>query len=89
MTDEVVVNQGRSRCLYEEVFGRGNYAAADDLMAADTVNHGPGSPPVLGTDGIKRQAALLRWAKARNLRSTSAQKLASVSRCASSGSSPG
>ena len=62
MTDEVVVNQGRSRCLYEEVFGRGNYAAADDLMAADTVNHGPGSPPVLGTDGIKRRAALLRTA---------------------------
>jgi predicted ester cyclase len=31
-------------------------------MAADAVNHGPGSPPVLGTGGIKRQAALLRTA---------------------------
>jgi hypothetical protein len=31
-------------------------------MAAGIVNHGPGSPPVLGTEGIKRQAALLRTA---------------------------
>jgi hypothetical protein len=49
----------RSRRLYEEIFGKGNYAVADDLMAAGIVNHGPGSPPVLGTEGIKRQAALL------------------------------
>lgn len=62
MNDEVDANSERSRRLYEEVFGKGNYAAADDLMAADAVNHGPRSPPVLGTDGIKRQAALLRTA---------------------------
>jgi hypothetical protein len=31
-------------------------------MAADTINHGAGSPPVPGTEGIKRQAALLRTA---------------------------
>jgi predicted ester cyclase len=59
---DLEANQERSRRLYEEVFGQGNYAAADDLMAADVVNHGPGSPPVLGTEGIKRQAALLRTA---------------------------
>ena len=31
-------------------------------MAADIVNHEPGSPPVVGTEGIKRQAVLLRTA---------------------------
>jgi predicted ester cyclase len=62
MNDEVDGNKERSRRLYEEIFGQGNYAAADDLMAAGIVNHGPGSPPVLGTGGIKRQAALLRTA---------------------------
>jgi predicted ester cyclase len=62
MNDEVKGNKERSRRLYEEVFGQGNYAAADDLMAVGIVNHGPGSPPVLGTEGIKRQAALLRMA---------------------------
>jgi predicted ester cyclase len=62
MNDEVETNLERSRRLYEEIFGKGNYAAADDLMAAGIVNHGPGTPPVLGTDGIKRQAALLRTA---------------------------
>lgn len=62
MNDEVETNKERSRRLYEEIFGKGNYAVADDLMVAGIVNHGPGSPPVLGTEGIKRQAALLRTA---------------------------
>jgi len=62
MNDELQTNLGRSRRLYEEIFGKGNYAAADELMAADIVNHGPGSPPMPGTGGIKRQAALLRAA---------------------------
>ncbi len=39
----------RSRRLYEEIFGQGNYGVADELMAADIINHGPGSAPVLGT----------------------------------------
>lgn len=52
----------RSRRLYEEIFGKGNYDVADELMAADIINHGPGSLPVRGTEGIKRQAALLRTA---------------------------
>ena len=45
MSDEVETNKERSRRLYEEIFGLGNYAAADDLMAASIVNHGPGSSP--------------------------------------------
>ena len=62
MNDDVEANLERSRRLYEEIFGNGNYTAADELMAVDIVNHGAGSPPVPGTAGIKRQAALLREA---------------------------
>jgi len=62
MSGELEASMQRSRRLYEEIFGRGNYGVADVLMAADIVNHGPGSLPVLGTEGIKRQAALLRTA---------------------------
>jgi len=52
----------RSRRLYEEVFGRGNYRAADEILAADAVSHGPGVPPQHGTEQIKQQAARLRTA---------------------------
>src|SRR5215471_1099251 len=62
MGNELEASMQRSRRLYEEIFGWGNYSAADELMAADIINHRPGSPPVLGTEGIKRQAALLRTA---------------------------
>ena len=55
-------NKALSRRLYEEVFGRGNLDAADDILAEDCVNHGPGSPPLVGREQIKRQAALLRSA---------------------------
>jgi predicted ester cyclase len=60
--NDVDANKERSRRLYEEVFGKGSLGVADDLMAAGIINHGPGSPPVPGTEGIKRQAALLRAA---------------------------
>jgi predicted ester cyclase len=62
MSTELEASMRRSRRLYEEIFGKGNHGAADELLAADVINHGPGSPPVLGTEGIKRQAALLRTA---------------------------
>jgi predicted ester cyclase len=51
-----------ARKLYEDVFDRGNYDVADEIMAADCVNHGPGAPPIIGTNQIKRQAQLLRAA---------------------------
>ena len=38
MNDQVDANEERSRRLYEEVFGQGNYAVADDLMAAYEVH---------------------------------------------------
>lgn len=58
-TDE---NQAASRRLYEEVFGHGNPAVADEIMDSACLNHGPGAQPMIGTDQIKRQAALLRTA---------------------------
>ena len=62
MSGDVGANKRRSQRLYDEIFGKGNFAVADELLAPDIVNHGPGLPPVPGTEGIKRQAALLRTA---------------------------
>src|SRR5713101_335544 len=70
MSDQVVAtdrgtaakHRAASRRLYEEVFGRGKYDVADELLSADMISHGPGSPPEVGTEPIKRQAALLRGA---------------------------
>jgi predicted ester cyclase len=55
-------NKDLARRLYEEVFGRGNVEAADEIMAANIVSHGPGTPPGVGTDQIKQQATRLRIA---------------------------
>ncbi len=55
-------HKAASRRLYEEVFGRGNLAVADEVMSPTSVNRGPGTPPDVGTEFIKRQAALLRGA---------------------------
>lgn len=62
MSGDVDANKKRSYLLYEQVFGLGNFAAADDLLAPDVLNHGPGTPERTGTEGIKRQGALLRTA---------------------------
>ena len=62
MSDDVAANKKRSYLLYEQVFSLGNFDAADDLLAHDVLNHGPGTPDSTGTDGIKRQGALLRTA---------------------------
>ena len=55
-----------SRRLYVEVFGAGSLDAADEIMAVSCVSHGPGTPPVVGTDPIKQQANLLRARGARS-----------------------
>ncbi len=62
MSEDLEVDKQSSKRLYEEVFGRGNYDVADEILAADVVSHGPGVSPVVGTDPLKRQAALLRGA---------------------------
>ncbi len=51
-----------ARRLYVEVFGAGNFSAADEILAPDCVSHAADAPPRVGTDGIKQQAALLRTA---------------------------
>ncbi len=75
-------NKALSRRLYEEVFGHGNLAAADEVLALDCVSHGPGVPPVVGTEGITRQAMLLRSAMP-DLESTLQDQLAEGDRMAS------
>src|SRR6266545_3393163 len=55
-------HKGLSRRLYEEVFGLGRLEAADEILSPDCVSHGPGTPPTIGTDAIKRQATILRTA---------------------------
>ena len=64
MSTDVEANKQRSRRLYEELFGRGNYDAADEILAPDYIGHGgsAGSPPTRGTEGIKQMAALQRSA---------------------------
>lgn len=49
-----------SRRLYMDVFGAGCVDAADEIMAARCVSHGPGTSPVVGTEPIKAQANRLR-----------------------------
>lgn len=55
-------HKAQARRLYVEVFGRGNLDAAEEILAADCVSHGPGSPPRTGREGIKLQATVLRGA---------------------------
>src|SRR6266498_3756934 len=55
-------HKGLSRRLYEEVFGLGRLEAADEILSPDCVSDGPGTPPTIGTDAIKRQATILRTA---------------------------
>ena len=57
-----MTNKEASERLYVEIFGRGNLDVADELMSPDVVSHGLSEPPRSGTDGIKRQAMLLRGA---------------------------
>jgi len=45
-------NKAMSKRLYEEVFGRGNLGAADEILAVECVNHGAGAPPSIGREQI-------------------------------------
>jgi hypothetical protein len=62
MSGDADASKKRSRLLYEQVFGLGNFGAADVLLAPDVISHGPGVPDSSGAEGIKRQGALLRTA---------------------------
>jgi predicted ester cyclase len=55
-------NKRAAARLYIEVFNKGNFAAADEILAPDVVSDAADAPPRIGTDGIKQQAMVLRTA---------------------------
>jgi steroid delta-isomerase-like uncharacterized protein len=57
-------NKTLSRRFFEEVFGQGKLAVADEIIAKDHVNNGPGNPPGLpaGLEGTKQFVNVYRKA---------------------------
>jgi steroid delta-isomerase-like uncharacterized protein len=54
-------NKIRFRRLFEEMFNKGNLAAADEAFTPNVVFHSPTEPePVYGIEGFKRFPAMLR-----------------------------
>src|SRR6476620_9520970 len=55
-------NKTVSRRFFEEVFGKGNLNALDEIIAEDYVNSGPGTLPELptGPDGAKKLVTVYR-----------------------------
>ena len=55
-------NKAVARRFLEEVFGQGNLAVADEIVAPDHVDHGPGTPPGLpsGPEGTKMFVTVYR-----------------------------
>jgi predicted ester cyclase len=78
----IEANKELARRLYIEVFGAGNMAAADEILAPDVVSHAADAPPRTGTDGIKMQAALFR-AAIPDLKTTLGDQIAEGDRVAS------
>jgi predicted ester cyclase len=57
-------NKALVRRFFEEVFSKGDFVAADEILAANHVNHFPGNPPGLpsGAEGYKQLLAMYRAA---------------------------
>jgi steroid delta-isomerase-like uncharacterized protein len=57
-------NEANIRTLIEEVWNKGNLAAAEDLVAADAVDHDPARAPDLpqGREGLKKAVSMYRSA---------------------------
>lgn len=54
-------NKATARRWSEELWGRGNLAVADEIVAADYVRHDPGDPfPARGPQDVKRIVTMLR-----------------------------
>ena len=55
-------NKTVSRRFFEEIFSKGNLAVADEIIAKDHVNSGPGSLPGLptGPEGTKQLVTIYR-----------------------------
>lgn len=62
MSDALARRKAQSARLYLDLFGQGRLESADQIMLAETISHGPGVPPTIGTESIKRQATLARRA---------------------------
>jgi len=54
-------NKAMARRWSEELWGKGNLAVADEIIAPDYVRHDPGDPfPARGPDDVKRIVTMLR-----------------------------
>jgi steroid delta-isomerase-like uncharacterized protein len=54
-------NKATARRWSEELWGRGNLAIADEIIASDYVRHDPGDPfPARGPEDVKRIVTMLR-----------------------------
>ena len=54
-------NKALARRWSEELWGQGNLAVADEIIAPDYVRHDPGDPfPAYGPDDVKRIVTMLR-----------------------------
>jgi len=54
-------NKATARRWSEELWGKGNLAVADEIIAADYVRHDPGDPfPARGPEDVKRIVTMLR-----------------------------
>jgi len=54
-------NKAIARRWTEELWGRGNLAVADEIIAPDYVRHDPGDPfPARGPEDVKRIVTMLR-----------------------------
>jgi steroid delta-isomerase-like uncharacterized protein len=54
-------NKAAARRWSEELWGRGNLAVADEIIAPDYVRHDPGDPfPAKGPEDVKRIVTMLR-----------------------------
>jgi len=54
-------NKATARRWSEELWGKGNLAVADEIIAPDYVRHDPGDPfPARGPDDVKRIVTMLR-----------------------------
>ena len=55
------LNKATVRRWSEELWGRGNLAVADEIVAPDYVRHDPGDPfPARGPEDVKRLVSMLR-----------------------------
>jgi predicted ester cyclase len=55
-------NQAIVRRLFDEIFNKGNFAVADEIIAGDYQDHSPLPAPESGPQGFKMRAQMLRAA---------------------------